>query len=413
MQINDIITGTVEKVIYGGNGLIRQDNFVVFVAGTLPEEKVSAKITQLKKTYAVAELCDIFEPSRNRIEPNCRISGALKESVRVPGCVYDHVVYEAEVAIKQTQLLEFIKYMPNAEEAEILPPFKSPQELHYRNKLILHTSDKKGRGKLGYQLERSHTVLDIPACPLSCAPINEKLHVIRSSDQFKKLPDKATVTIRYTKADGVIWWVNRPTGKSWLTEESAIGELRVSSEGFYQTNPEVSKALTQTAVDWFKEMPSQNILDLYCGVGLFGLACMKAGGSNLTGLESGKRAILAAKHNASQFGIQANFQVRELGKNELNLKQYLKDPSQTTCIVDPPRAGMDKSVTETLAKSDIPRIIYIACNPSTLQRDLKILANEGDYTVKRIQLFDMFPRTAHFETIVEIIKPNTTKPQPN
>ena len=403
MQATDIITGTIEKVIYGGNGLIRQDNFVIFVPGTAPGEKVKVKITQMKRSYAIAELCEIIEPSKQRIEPNCRITGALGEAIRIPGCVYDHLSYDAEVAIKQEQLLEFVKYMPNATEAEILPPFKSPKELHYRNKLILHTDTKSGAVKLGYKEERSHKVLDIPACPLSCETINEKLHAIRSSEQFKSLPHNATLTIRYTKADGVLWWINRPTGKSWITEESAIGDLRVSNEGFYQTNNDVSQALTQTALAWFKEQPTENILDLYCGVGLFGLACMKAGGGHLTALESGKRAVLAARHNAAQLGIPANFQVRELGKNELNLKQYTKDPSQTTCIIDPPRAGIEKGVTQTLAKSGIPRILYISCNPSTLQRDLKILANEGGYSIKRIQLFDMFPRTAHFETIAEII----------
>jgi len=404
MQTTDIITGKIEKVIYGGNGLIRQDNFVIFVPGVAPGEKVRVKIMEMKRSYATAELCEVMEASKARIEPNCRISGALGDAVRIPGCVYDHLTYDAEVAIKQEQLLEFIKYMPTGDEAEILPPVKSPNELHYRNKLILHTSNNKGKAiKLGYQEERSHKVLDIPACPLTCEPINEKLHAIRSSDQFKKLPDKATVTIRYTKADGILWWINRPTGKSWITEESVIGDLRVSNEGFFQTNPDVSRALTQRAMEWYKENPTENILDLYCGVGLFGLACMTEGGSRLVGLESGKRAIIAAKHNAAELGITANFQVRELGKNELNLKQYAKDPAQTTCIVDPPRAGMDKSITETLAKSGIPRILYISCNPSTLQRDMKILAAEGGYRLKRIQLFDMFPRTAHFETIVEII----------
>jgi 23S rRNA (uracil1939-C5)-methyltransferase len=407
MQTRDIVTGTIEKVVYGGNGLIRQDNFVIFVPGVAPGEKVRVKIMEVKRTYATAELCEMLEASEDRIEPNCRIAGALGEAVRIPGCVYDHLTYDAEVAIKQEQLLEFVKYMPTGEAAEILPPHHSPHALHYRNKLILHSSNNKGRAvKLGYQEERSHKVLDIPACPLTCEPINEKLHAIRSSDQFKKLPDKATVTIRYTQADGIQWWINRPTGKSWITEASAIGDLRVSNEGFFQTNPGVCHALTRQAMAWYEENPTETILDLYCGVGLFGLACMKAGGKQLVGLESGKRAILAAKHNADALGISANFHVRELGKSELNLKQYIQDPAQTTCIVDPPRAGMDKSITERLAQSSIARIFYISCNPSTLQRDMKILAAEGGYRIKRIQLFDMFPRTAHFESIVEVTLEN-------
>lgn len=403
MQISEIITGTIEKVIYGGNGLIRLDNFVVFVPGTLPGEKVQARITQLKRSYAVAELLEVVEASGDRIEPNCRTTGAKGDSVRIPGCVYDHMSYNAEVAIKQEQLLEFIKYMPNADEIEIIPHVNSPKQLHYRNKLMLHVHSKRGSVKLGYQEERSHRVLDIPECPLSCEEINQKLHAIRSSEQFKRVPDKAIVTLRHTKADGILWWVNRPSQRSWITDESAIGKLRVSSDGFYQVNSEVSSALAKTVAEWFKEEPTENILDLYCGIGLFGLACVKAGGDNLTGLESGKRAILAARHNATHLDIAANFQVRELGKSQLILKQYTKDPATTTCIVDPPRAGMDKSVAQTLAAGGMPRIIYISCNPSTLQRDLKILATEGGYRVKRIQLFDMFPRTAHFETVCELV----------
>ncbi|MFO7937849.1 MAG: methyltransferase, partial [Kiritimatiellia bacterium] len=340
--------------------------------------------------------------SADRIEPDCRTTGPTGDSVRIPGCVYDHCNYDAEIAIKQAQLLEFIRYMPNANEAEILPPAKSPKQLHYRNKLILHTHSKRGSVKLGYLEEKSHRVLDIPECPLSCVEINEKLHAIRSSGQFKKLPDKATVTLRYTKDDGILWWINRPSQRSWITEESAIGKLRVSSDGFFQVNPAVSQALTKTVMDWFHEEPTEHILDLYCGAGLFGLACRQAGGIHLTGVESGKRAILAARHNATKIGIKADFLVRELGKAELNLQQLTKDPLQTTCIVDPPRSGMDKSVIRTLAASRIPRLFYISCNPSTLQRDLKMLITEGDYRIKRIQLFDMFPRTAHFEAICEL-----------
>jgi len=402
MRIADIITGTVEKIVYGGNGLIRHNNFVIFVTGVAPGEMVRVQIIQMKRSYAVAELCAVVESSPARIEPNCRIADGSGNAIRVPGCVYDHLTYAAEVAVKQEQLLEFVQYMPGATDAEILPPFPSPRELHYRNKLSLHTSSKKGSVELGYKEELSHNIVDLPACPLACDPINEKLHDIRSSAEFRKLPDNATVTIRHTIADGILWWVNRPTAKSWITEESPIGALRVSNDGFYQTNPEVSHALTLTLTGWYQQSPTPNILDLYCGVGLFGLACMQAGGTRLTGLESGKRAVIAARHNASQLGVNANFQVRELGKAPLNLQQYTQDLAQTTCIVDPPRAGMEKSLSQTLASSSVPRIIYVSCNPSTLQRDLKILVVEGGYTIRRVQTFDMFPRTAHFETIVEL-----------
>ncbi len=405
MQINDTLTGIIEKIVYGGNGLIRQEQFVIFVPGTAPGEKVTVRITRKKSSYAIAELCEVLEPSPDRIEPDCRITGAGSNAVRVPGCVYDHLKYDAEVAIKQGQLSEFIRHLPDTEATRILPPFPSPRPLHYRNKLIVHTQKQEGTLRLGYQEERSHNVIDLPACPLACTPINEKLHSLRCSESFQSLPDHATVTIRYTEADGIVWWVNRPTEKSWITEESALGPLRVSNDGFFQTNPEVALALTQCTAAWFREQPSPHILDLYCGVGLFGLACMQAGAQSLTGLESGKRSVIAARYNAARLGIPANFQVRELGRSTFTLKQYTPDPALTTCIIDPPRAGMEKTLVQTLARSGLSRIIYISCDPATLQRDLKILITEGGYKIQRVQLFDMFPRTAHFETIVEATLP--------
>ena len=282
-------------------------------------------------------------------------------------------------------------------------PHPSPQHRHYRNKLTLHTSRSEGETRLGYREERSHRVLEIPVCPLSCDPINATLRMIRSSGELNTLPDKASVTIRHTEADGTRWWVNRPPERSWLTETSVIGPLRVSTDGFFQVNPEVGQALTRTAMEWFAEQPTPELLDLYCGVGLFGLACMTRGGARLVGIESGKRAVLAARHNAAALKIPAEFHVRELGKSRLDLTHCLKDPSRTTCIIDPPRAGMERNLTQTLAHSGIPRILYISCDPATLQRDLKILMTEGGYRVNRVQLFDMFPRTAHFETIAEVI----------
>ncbi len=402
MNTGDTLRVTIEKVVYGGSGLARVDGRVVFVPGSAPGEQLEVRIVQLKKSYAVAEICAVPEPSPDRIEPDCRVAGPSDAELRVPGCVYDHLSYEAEIRIKEQQLTEFMLRLPSVATDGAEAPCASPAHRHYRNKLTLHAERGEGSVHLGYREERSHRVVDIPACPLACAAVNEELHAIRSSPEYGALPDGATLTLRHTPHDGVVRWINSPAHREWLTEESAIGPLRVSSDGFYQVNPAVCLALTRTVAQWYAEAPAPEVLDLFCGVGLFGLACAQSGGARLVGIESGKRAVLAARHNAAARAIPATFHVRELGRSPLDFSEYLKSPSQALCIIDPPRAGMDKNLAQAVARSGIRRLLLISCDPATLQRDLAILLHEGGYKLTRRRLFDMFPRTAHFETLAEL-----------
>jgi 23S rRNA (uracil1939-C5)-methyltransferase len=130
---------------------------------------------------------------------------------------------------------------------------------------------------------------------------------------------------------------------------------------------------------------------------------MKHGGRCLTGVEAGRAAIAAAKENAATHGIPAVFHVHALGLQPIRLHDWLVHPAQTTLIIDPPREGIDKAVAEAIAESDIPRIFYISCDPATLTRDLKIILAKGNRHIRQVRLFDMFPRTARFETFVEIV----------
>jgi 23S rRNA (uracil1939-C5)-methyltransferase len=402
MNTGEILRVTIEKTVYGGSGLARVGGRVVFVPGAAPGEQLEVRVAQLKKSYAVAEICAVLAPSPDRIQPDCRVTAPSGAAIRIPGCVYDHISYAAELRIKAQQLSEFMQRFASAAAQSATAPFAAPAHRHYRNKLTLHTEKRNGCVTLGYREERSHRVVEIPECPLSCAAVNGQLSVIRSSPEFRALPDGATLTIRHTPHDGTLWWTGRPSQRSWLTEESAIGPLRVSSDGFYQVNPAVCQALTRTVAEWYAAAPAPEVLDLYCGVGLFGLACARAGGARLTGIESGKRAVLAARHNAAARAIPADFHVRELGRSPIDFAEYLKSPPQALCIIDPPRAGMDKTLAQAVARSGIGRILLISCDPATLQRDIGILLHEGGYRLVRSQLFDMFPRTAHFETLAEL-----------
>jgi len=387
---------TIETLAYGGSGIARVDGLVVFVPDAIPGESVRVRITQVKKNFARGTLVEVLEPSPDRIAPCCRVHG----NVRVPGCVYDHLAYTAEVQAKQQQLEGFFRRIPHAEDA-FLPPVASPAPLHYRNKITLHSDGSR----LGYRQEPKHTVLDIPACPLAGPTINDALLGFRAHQQLK---DGAKVMFRATPHDGAVWWTPQgacsPDCPEHLTEQSPIGPLTVPHNGFYQVNPAVGDALVRFVMDTFAEdAHAPDLLDLYCGVGVFGLACMKHGGRKLTGVESGHAAVMTARQNAKAHQVEGRFMVHLLGREPLRLNDWMQAPRETTVITDPPREGMDKSTVQTLATSQAARIFYISCDPATLARDLAILLAGGNYRVSRVRLFDMFPRTAHFETVVELL----------
>ena len=409
LRLNDMVTCRIEKLVYGGDGLARIGGRVVFIPGTAAGEAVIARITQLKSGFARARLCEIIEPAPERIAPCCRVpdhpaGGAPR---LVPGCVYDHLNYAAELQAKQQQLEAFLTRLTRGASPDIWPPFASPAALHYRNKIVLHAVRDRRGTRLGYLQEPSHRVLDIETCPLACDAINAALAGLRVSGHLARLPQEADVTFRHTAHDGAVWWVNNlppPMPCSDLfTEASPAGPLRVPREGFYQVNPAVGDALARTVASWFSEAPDcPELLDLYCGVGVFGLACMAAGGSRLTGVESGHAAVAAAKLNAAALGVTATFLCHALGQEDVSLAALIGDPRRTTAITDPPRGGMDAGTVLALAESGIARLFYVSCDPATLSRDLAVLLSSGRYRLIRARLFDLFPRTAHFETLVEL-----------
>jgi len=408
MALNDTVTCRIEKLVYGGDGLARIDGRVVFIPGTAAGETVRARITQLKASFARARVEAIIDSAAERIPPCCRIEDRTTgEAFQVPGCVYDHLDYAAELQAKQQQLAAFLSRLTGNIDSVLLPPFAAPSALHYRNKIVLHT-DRGPRGlRLGYRLEPSHQVIDMEACPLACDAINAALTDLRKSHSFQTLSPGADITFRHTPHDGAVCWVGRAAPLTpcadLLTEASPAGPLRVPRDGFYQVNPAVGDALVRTVAEWFGESSEwRELLDLYCGVGVFGFACMAAGGTRLAGIESGRDAVSAARLNAASLGVPAAFHCRALGHSNPRFSDVLGDPSRTTAIVDPPREGMAADAVRALADSGIARIFYVSCDPATLARDLATLAANSRYRLVRARLFDMFPRTAHFETLVEL-----------
>ena len=388
----------IAKNVYGGDGMGRLgDGRVVFVPGAFAGENVKAEFIEEKRNFVKARLVEIVEPSPERIGRDGKGDGSAPV---VPGMVYSDLSYRGECEAKRRQLEEFF------DRARIVHPEIGQSTnrtfFNYRNKAVYHFAKQKGKWVLGYRTEPSHEIVDVTVDPLACPEINAKLPEIRrqvlalltqGAEVVRKSVEKeGNVTVRWTSRSGVQWWIGRAKQPVVMKELTCGKVFEVPSDGFYQVNPEVGEELVKAVVAEFKKSPTEELLDLYCGVGVFGLCCAPA---KLTGIESGRQAIEFAKKNASsQNYAGARFYAEEVGRN---LKR-IRITERTTVVVDPPRAGMEPNVPKWLAESKAPRIFYVSCDPATLMRDLRTITRS--YDVESVRWFNMFPRTARFETLV-------------
>lgn len=395
----------IAKSVYGGDGLGRLgDGRVVFVPGAFAGEQVKAEIVQEKKSFVKARLVEIEDASQERI-------GTLEPPI--PGAVYWNLSVKGEKAAKSAQLAEFfdrnrIALPPGCDFSECSSDTAESASLNYRNKVVYHFSGDSSQRVLGYREEPSHKIVDITEDPLARPEINAKLPEIRDN-VFRLLStgpkavrqsvrDKENVTIRFSKRSGVVWWMGNAPDNVTIKEETAGKVFEVPSDGFYQVNPGVGNDLVKAVVKKFRASPTKEVVDLYCGVGVFGLSMEP---ERLTGIESGRRAIDFARRNAAAQGRgDARFHVGLVGRDI----RRLKITPETTVVVDPPRGGMEFAAVQALAKSEAQRIFYVSCDSATLMRDLKQLSRA--YEVEDVKWFNMFPRTARFETLVVLKKAN-------
>lgn len=396
----------IAKNVYGGEGLGRLgDGRVVFVEGAFAGENVKAEIVEEKRHFVKARLVEVVEPSPDRLGT---------ASAPIPGMVYANLAYAAECRAKEEQLRDFFErarlpVLPNEKNFTLLKGgVDAADPLHYRNKVVYHFARQRGAWVIGYRAEPSHEIVEVTEDPLAVPAINAALPEVRKGvialltqgplAVRKAVEAKGKVTVRWTPRSGVKWWVG-DAPRDLVLKETTLGlTFDVPAGGFYQVNPKAGEALVQAVVDAYRAGAAEagEVLDLYCGVGVFGLA---TGAEKLLGVESGREAIAYAKRNAVLHKRpQARFLAEEVGR----CVKRLNIGPQTTVIVDPPRGGLEKGVARQLAGSRAPRIFYVSCDPATLTRDLRELA--AGYRIASVRWVDMFPRTARFETLVGLVK---------
>jgi len=398
---SDPVRLEIADLVYPGRGLARLDGCVIFVPGVLPGETVSARITKKKKNYAEAELLEVESPSPDRIPPACPLSG------RCPGCSYQHLEYGAEIRIKEAQFSELLRRLGKISDPPVREPVPSPRPLGYRNKITLHAGPgPAARPLLGYYGFDNRTVIDIPACPLARTEINRCLDGLRNDGEFTTgLRPGESVLLRWTKADGAVVRRGREKGKRIrLTETTRLGEVAVPLGSFFQVNLPVADLLLKRLAAVISRFAPAATIDLYCGSGLFSLAGGQAGVPAVLGIDRDGEAVEAARENARRRDL-AGLQFENLSALDgLRFGLAPLDPDETLLIIDPPRSGLEKEVLRLIARSGPVSLVYVSCGPDTLARDARILSGAG-YRIEETGIYDMFPRTPHFESLTVFRRP--------
>lgn len=377
-----------------GQGLGRHKGWVVMVRFALPGELIIARIYRNDKNFSEADLVSILNPSPQRVEAPCPVFR------QCGGCQYQHFAYEAQLEWKTRQVKELLWHMART-QVEVLPAIPSPKQYGYRSKLTPHfPKPKKDRPiQIGFLRQGSRSsYVEIERCPLISEEMNKQLEKARLETQqnHAKAPYKkgATLLIR-EHLDGVT-----TNAKAIIREK--VGELVFSFPAgeFFQNNPSILEAFTSYVGNKAAEGGALNLVDAYCGSGLF---CLTAASRFETaiGIEVSEHSVHYAVENAKANGIYNTAFV--LGDAASLFSQINIRGSDSAVIIDPPRKGASEDFLNQLIAFGPQRIVYVSCNPATQMRDIRILI-DGKYVIGEVQPFDLFPQTKHLECVVTLIK---------
>jgi tRNA/tmRNA/rRNA uracil-C5-methylase (TrmA/RlmC/RlmD family) len=375
LKVGDKISLNIHDLAFGGEGVGRIDEFVVFVPFTITGEAIEAEITEVKKSFARAKLLRVVAPATTRVEPKCRYF------TQCGGCQYQHIDYAAQLQFKHKQISDLFERVGKIPADKIAPTIGCPQPYHYRNRIMIRSQWNGPAKKLeiGFIRADNNWVQDIEECQIAEPALNEQILEVR-----KNPPPR-----------GGLKFVLRVQPDNW----------EVPKDSFFQNNFFLLPELTGTVKSFIQAGGARNLIDLYCGVGFFGIEAA-AVVEKFVGVEYDALAIKAARANAASRKINNGEFVAAKSEDKLQelLQQFL--PDETSVLIDPPRKGCWPSLLECLRATRPSQVIYVSCHPATMARDLNILCGDGVYELVRVQPLDMFPQTQHVECVADLRRRN-------
>jgi tRNA/tmRNA/rRNA uracil-C5-methylase (TrmA/RlmC/RlmD family) len=390
LDIGGIFDVEAHGTSLGGRVVARlSDGRVCFVHGGIPGEQLRIRLTAMKKSFAEADLVEVLTASPDRLAPPCPIYG------RCGGCQYQHVAYPRQVELKTRQLTDALQRIGGVRVSAIDEVHASPSPWAYRNRIELHPA---GKG-YGFVTVDDHTILPITTCPIARPEVNAEIARLPSA---AGLAEATRVSIRWAPGNGAVTSLREtPEELPWRLEHVGGKPYAVPTGSFAQVHTEVAEILFKLIGRWLSPLTAQRIIDAYCGAGFLGLAVTDR---PVLGLELDASSVEAARQNAETRGLAATHTYLAGNVDALLEAQLAPAAAGTaapsTCVIlDPPRAGCGAGTISALGRQKPAWLLYVSCDPATLARDLKVLMPLG-YRVERTALLDMFPQTAHFESVV-------------
>ena len=374
-NIGDQVSLTIHDIAFGGEGVGRIEQMVVFVPFVITGETVEAEITEVKKNFARAKLLRVLTPSPHRVEPECRYFGACG------GCQYQHMDYAEQLRMKHKQISDLFERVGRISPQVVQPVLPCPAPYGYRNRIMIR-SQWNGREKkleIGFIRADNKFVEDIEECRIAEPALNEQIKEVRANP-----PPKGGIKV-----------VLRVQPENW----------EVPRDSFFQNNFFLLPKLVETVRTFVKTGGARHLIDLYCGVGFFGIETADAVDS-FVGVEYDQPAIGAARKNLETRKIRNGEFIS--AKVEDVLPELLQrfSPEKTTVILDPPRKGCWPATLELLRQTRPAQVIYVSCHPATMARDLNILCGDGVFNLAQVQPLDMFPQTQHVECVADLRRQN-------
>lgn len=444
----------VDKLAFGGKGLARKDNLVVFVDDAVPGDRVMAQVTKKRKDYLEARTIEILQPSEDRIEAPC------KYFQHCGGCKWQNLTYEKQLQYKGSQVVESLQRIGGIKKVPIEPIIAADPIFAYRNKMEFSFSQRRWltpeelndktismQFALGLHVPGTfEKVLDIDRCLLQSELGNTILQRVKKwakesgieayhlrnqdgvlrflvlrhssvtgemmvnlvttediSSQFKSLA--AQIAGEFPQIVSVLNSINNRKaqiafcdeeilvyGRSYIIDGIADLRFEISANSFFQTNTTQAEKLYSLVAEFAGLSGREVVLDLYSGTGTIAIFLARKA-KEVIGIELIEEAVKNAKKNAL-FNHANNCRFITGDMKDVFPRQKIKPD---VLVVDPPRAGLHGDVLSAIIDLAPEKVVYVSCNPGTLARDLQLLT--PTYSLERIRAVDMFPHTCHIESV--------------
>ena len=453
-KIRPVFEVQVDKLDAEGRGVARHDGKVVFIEGALPGETVTYEQIRNKPSYEVGIVKDILKASEQRVTPACPHFGIGPGTCG--GCVMQHLEARAQVDFKQTVLTDALWHIGKVVPESILPPIVGEFcGYRHRARLTVRNVPKKGGVLVGFHEKSSSYVADMSECRILPQKVSDMLPAMRalveSLSIAQRLPqievavdgDGHTALVlrilepltnedtdkieAFAKEQGVDIWV-QPKGpdSAYPMHEEARHNLKLRLEAFdvaisfkptdfTQVNHRVNREMVGQAIRLLGVEPEHKVADFFCGLGTFTLPLARGAG-HVTGIEGSEALVERARAGAASNGLanKTDFVARNLftWSTEDWDALWERMGGIDRVLIDPPREGA-QALAKTLAATDKrpARVVYVSCNPATLARDCAILTHEGGWHVRAAGVMNMFPHTAHVESMA-VLEPGPKPVKP-